>query len=80
MLVGPPRADKLVGLGPTHGNLRLVASLLEQHLQVVAPPRLIVDREYPLHRYYLQAKELELALGGATAQLLRIGEILAEAP
>ena len=39
-----------------------------------------VDREYPLHRYYLQAKELELALGGATAQLLRIGEMLAAAP
>jgi hypothetical protein len=37
-----------------------------------------VDKEYPLHRYYLQAKELELALGGATAQLLRIGELLAE--
>ena len=36
-----------------------------------------VDREYPLHRYYLQAKELELALGGATSQLLRIGEMLA---
>ena len=36
-----------------------------------------VDREYPLHRYTLQAKELELQLGGATAQLLRIGELLA---
>jgi alkylation response protein AidB-like acyl-CoA dehydrogenase len=35
-----------------------------------------VDREYPLHRYYLQAKELELALGGASAQLVRIGEML----
>ncbi len=38
-----------------------------------------VDREYPLHRYYLQAKEVELALGGATAQLLRIGDLLAQA-
>jgi alkylation response protein AidB-like acyl-CoA dehydrogenase len=35
-----------------------------------------VDREYPLHRYYLQAKELELALGGASAQFVRIGEML----
>jgi alkylation response protein AidB-like acyl-CoA dehydrogenase len=39
-----------------------------------------VDREYPLHRYYLQAKELELALGGASLQLQRIGEMLAAAP
>ncbi len=39
-----------------------------------------VDREYPLHRYYLHAKELELALGGASAQLERIGELLAESP
>jgi alkylation response protein AidB-like acyl-CoA dehydrogenase len=39
-----------------------------------------VDREYPLHRYYLHAKELELALGGASAQLVRIGEMLADSP
>jgi alkylation response protein AidB-like acyl-CoA dehydrogenase len=36
-----------------------------------------VDKEYPLHRCFLQAKELELALGGATPQLLRLGELLA---
>jgi alkylation response protein AidB-like acyl-CoA dehydrogenase len=36
-----------------------------------------VDKEYPLHRTYLHAKELELALGGATQQLLRIGRLLA---
>ena len=39
-----------------------------------------VDKEYPLHRFYLHAKELELALGGTTAQLLRIGRLLADAP
>ncbi len=37
-----------------------------------------VDKEYPLHRFYLYAKELELALGGSTQQLLQIGRILAE--
>ena len=37
-----------------------------------------VDREYPLHRYFLLAKQLELFLGGATRQLLRLGAILAE--
>ncbi|MCY3576524.1 MAG: acyl-CoA/acyl-ACP dehydrogenase [bacterium] len=36
-----------------------------------------VDRDYPLWRYYVWAKHLELSLGGATAQLLRIGDALA---
>ena len=36
-----------------------------------------VDTDYPIHRYFLWAKELELALGGATPQLLRIGESMA---
>lgn len=35
-----------------------------------------VDRDYPLWRYYVWAKHLELSLGGATAQLLRIGDAL----
>ncbi len=36
-----------------------------------------VDRDYPLWRYYVWAKHLELSLGGSTAQLLRIGDALA---
>ena len=36
-----------------------------------------VDRSYPLHRYFLAAKQLELTLGGATASLLRLGELMA---
>jgi len=39
-----------------------------------------VDRDYPLHRYFLWAKWLELSLGGATRQLLTIGKHLADAP
>lgn len=39
-----------------------------------------VDRDYPLHRYFLWAKELELTLGGSTASLLTIGSILAAEP
>ncbi|MEZ4217788.1 MAG: acyl-CoA dehydrogenase family protein [Myxococcota bacterium] len=39
-----------------------------------------VDRDYPVHRFYLFAKQLELDLGGATRQLLRIGDHLAEMP
>jgi alkylation response protein AidB-like acyl-CoA dehydrogenase len=37
-----------------------------------------VDREYPIHRYFLYAKQLELALGGATPQLVRLGRRIAE--
>ena len=36
-----------------------------------------VDRSYPLHRYFLWAKHLELTLGGATEQLRRRGAALA---
>ncbi|HLN41506.1 MAG TPA: acyl-CoA dehydrogenase family protein [Acidimicrobiales bacterium] len=39
-----------------------------------------VDRDYPLHRYYLLTKHLALTLGGATASLLRLGEVLATEP
>ena len=36
-----------------------------------------VDRDYPLHRYFLSAKEIELQLGGTTRQLLALGQLLA---
>lgn len=39
-----------------------------------------VSREYPLHRYYLAAKQLELTLGGGTRQLSRLGRLLADEP
>ncbi|HWW52497.1 MAG TPA: acyl-CoA dehydrogenase family protein [Acidimicrobiales bacterium] len=39
-----------------------------------------VDRDYPLHRYFLWAKQLELTLGGSTAQLLRLGGMMASEP
>jgi len=39
-----------------------------------------VSREYPLHRYYLAAKQLELTLGGGTRQLVRLGRLLAAEP
>ncbi|MEY2478799.1 MAG: 3-oxocholest-4-en-26-oyl-CoA dehydrogenase beta subunit [Actinomycetota bacterium] len=35
-----------------------------------------VDVDYPIHRYFLWAKELELTLGGATPQLLDLGASL----
>jgi 3-oxocholest-4-en-26-oyl-CoA dehydrogenase beta subunit len=35
-----------------------------------------VDRDYPLHRYFLYAKQLELTLGGTTTQLRRLGRMI----
>ena len=39
-----------------------------------------VSREYPLHRYYLAAKQYELTLGGGTRSLVTLGRLLAEEP
>ena len=39
-----------------------------------------VDRDYPLHRYFLLVKQAELALGSATPSLQRLGRLLADAP
>jgi acyl-CoA dehydrogenase len=35
-----------------------------------------IDLSHPVHRYFLAAKHNEFALGGATAQLLRLGALL----
>jgi alkylation response protein AidB-like acyl-CoA dehydrogenase len=39
-----------------------------------------VDRDYPLHRHFLNHKQLELQVGSATPSLLRLGRILADTP
>ncbi|MCA1833356.1 MAG: acyl-CoA dehydrogenase family protein [Actinomycetota bacterium] len=36
-----------------------------------------VDVSYPLHRYTLWAKQIELTLGGAAAQLEKLGDVMA---
>ena len=36
-----------------------------------------VDREYPVHRYYVYARHLELMLGGSTHQMRRLGRMIA---
>ncbi len=53
------------------GGQRVVAAA--QHLH----GGMGVDRDYPLHRYFLWAKSIELTLGGATAQLLKLGAAIA---
>ena len=37
-----------------------------------------VDKEYPLHRYFIHARQIELTLGGGTPQLRKLGKLLAE--
>jgi alkylation response protein AidB-like acyl-CoA dehydrogenase len=39
-----------------------------------------VDRDYPLHRYFLLTEQIELTLGGAGDSLRRLGKILADEP
>ena len=39
-----------------------------------------VDRDYPLHRYYVWAKQLELTLGSGSHQLRALGKLLADEP
>ena len=39
-----------------------------------------IDMDHPVHRYFLTAKQVEFALGGATAQLLQICRELADTP
>jgi alkylation response protein AidB-like acyl-CoA dehydrogenase len=39
-----------------------------------------VDRDYPLHRYFLLTRQIELTLGGASDSLRRLGKVLATEP
>ncbi len=39
-----------------------------------------VDRDYPLHRYFLLTEQIELTLGGAGESLRRLGKLLADEP
>lgn len=39
-----------------------------------------VDRDYPLHQYFLNHKQLELLVGSATPSLQRLGGLLANEP
>jgi alkylation response protein AidB-like acyl-CoA dehydrogenase len=53
------------------GGQRVVHSAMHLHGGVG------VDRDYPIHRYFLLAKELELLLGGTSRQLVSLGRMLA---
>jgi len=49
------------------------------HTAVHVPGGVGIDTDYPLHRYFVAAKQCEFTLGGATTQLRRIGAALASA-
>ena len=58
----------------SEGGARVVRACVHLHGGVG------VDRDYPLHRYYLWAKKQELFLGGTTQSLLHLGKLLADTP
>ena len=70
----PPSEVAIAKFWAAEGGQRVVHAA--QHLH----GGMGVDRDYPLHRYFLWAKQLELTLGGATPQLLKLGAILAAEP
>ena len=37
-----------------------------------------VDRDYPLHRYFLMVKHISQVLGAASPNLLRLGQLMAD--
>jgi alkylation response protein AidB-like acyl-CoA dehydrogenase len=39
-----------------------------------------IDVDYPIHRYFMWAKQIEFTLGAATPQLVHLGELLAAEP
>lgn len=70
-------ADKEVAIAKfwaADGGQRVVHAAVHLHGGVG------VDRDYPLHRFFLMTKHYELTLGGATEQLLRLGATLAAEP
>ncbi|HEV3281225.1 MAG TPA: acyl-CoA dehydrogenase family protein [Acidimicrobiales bacterium] len=70
-------ADKEVAIAKfwaADGGQRVVHAAVHLHGGVG------VDRDYPLHRFFLMTKQFELTLGGATEQLLHLGATLAAEP
>ena len=73
---GLPAADELAvaKFWAAEGGQRVVHAA--QHLH----GGIGVDVDYPLHRYFVWAKQCELTLGSATPQLVKLGKALADEP
>jgi len=69
-----PREAAVAGFWAAEGGSRITASA--QHLH----GGIGVDVDYPIHRYFLWSKALELRLGGATPTLVRLGRDMAARP
>jgi 3-oxocholest-4-en-26-oyl-CoA dehydrogenase beta subunit len=65
------RAAAVAKFWAAEGGARIAAAA--QHLH----GGIGVDLDYPIHRYFLRSKALELTLGGAMPQLARLGRDLA---
>ena len=68
------RLPRLAKFWAAEGGQRIVHAATHLHGGVG------VDRDYPLHRYYLWTKKQELFLGGMSPSLLRLGRLLADEP
>jgi alkylation response protein AidB-like acyl-CoA dehydrogenase len=66
------RAAAVAKFWAAEGGARIAAAT--QHLH----GGIGVDLDYPIHRYFLRSKALELALGGAMPHLARLGRDLAQ--
>ena len=49
---------------------------LERSIRLAGGKRF--DKDYPLYRYFLTAKQWEFLLGGASAQIETLGNLIAE--
>src|SRR5581483_7042007 len=75
LAAGLPAADALAvaKFWAAEGGHRVVYAA--QHLH----GGIRLDLDYPVHRYYLWSKQIELTLGAATPQLVRLGASIAAA-
>ena len=64
-----------------HGwSPRYLTDALKREIRSRLRKKVMFGGDYPLFRYFLAARTIDLTLGGATSQLIRLGEILAERP
>ncbi len=68
----PARALCIARFWASQGGHRIVAAA--QHLH----GGMGFDRDYALHRYFLWSKRLEFSLGGSSAQLAQLGDLIAQ--
>ena len=59
---------------------RSVAALRPARPPAAAPAGVGVDRDYPLHRFFLLTEQVEFTLGSASDSLRRLGRLLADEP